>query len=73
MVIGAALGASVQAYGLLGVFGAIGFYNLESAPFRSATLKGAGRARWWPPALIAIGTYLLLAVAADMSGLRIQK
>jgi hypothetical protein len=59
--IAAALGASVSLYGLLGIFGAIGFYNLESGPFRSALLKGAVRARWWPPAIIVFGMYLLFA------------
>jgi len=63
MTAAAGLGASIRGYGLLGIFGAIGFYNLESGPFRRALLKGATRARWWPPALIVIAIYVLAAVA----------
>ena len=64
MLVAAAAGASVRAYGLLGIFGAIGFYNMESAPFQNALRRGATRARWWPPALIAVGSNVVLAIAA---------
>ena len=62
MAVGAAVGAHVALYGMLGLFGGIGFYNLESGPFERAMAKGAIRARWWPPALIAIASYLVIGI-----------
>jgi len=68
MVVGAAVGVPVgNAYGVLGLFGAIGFYNFESGPFQRALAKGAVRARWWPPAVIAISVYVVIAVAVVVS------
>ena len=63
MIVGATLGADVRAYGLFGVFGAIGLYTLESGPFDRAMRIGAIRAKWWPPALLLLTAYLLAGVA----------
>jgi len=62
MAVGAVLGAHVALYGALGWFGGIGFYNLESGPFERAMARGAIRAKWWPPALIAVASYLVIGV-----------
>jgi hypothetical protein len=63
MAVGAGLRAHISLYGALGLFGAIGFYNLESGPFERAVAKGAVRAKWWPAALIALVSYLVIGVA----------
>ena len=46
---------------VVGVFGAIGVYQLEKRPFELALSQGAARARWWPPALV-----FLLAIAVTL-------
>ncbi len=64
MLVAAAAGANIGLYGLLGIFGAIGFYKMESGPFQNALRRGAARARWWPPALIAVSANAVLTIAA---------
>ena len=73
MTFAAALGGSISIYGLLGILGGIGFYNLESEPFRAAVLKGATRARWWPPLVFLVGTYLVVAMMVVALGIRVSK
>jgi hypothetical protein len=46
-------------YGLA-VFGALGIYQTEAAPFHRALAAGAVRAKWWPPALIIVCAALVL-------------
>jgi hypothetical protein len=56
----AALGIDVRVFGLLGVLGGIGFYQMESAPCERAIRHGATLARRWPPAIAAVGAAIVL-------------
>ena len=48
----------------MGTFGAISLFQLESRPFSLAMAQGASRARWWPPAIIAVVAVVLYYLAS---------
>jgi len=53
---------------VIGLFGALNVYKLESRPFALALTHGATKAPWWPPALAVLSlTALLLAVSLAAS------
>ena len=67
LVAGAAVGADIRLYGFLGIFGAIGLYKFESDAFRKDEKAGAVKARWWPPALLALLAWLLIATVVAVA------
>jgi hypothetical protein len=63
-----AMGATMSPYRFLGIFVAIGLLNMEDAPYRAALLRGGTRARWWPPLLWVIGSFLVGAIVLTIFG-----
>ena len=67
MLVATALGGeSLAIYSFLGIFGAIGFYKLESGSFRQALNRGAVKASWWPPLLLALFSWVLIAIVVTL-------